>query len=106
MKLRALASHVTVLLIGVILATAAGALARPSKQPSLAARVSRLEARVSRLEARVSRLEDRHNVLQSSYQTFCNTLKFTDKDGIQDVQAREMFVRLAETCWTHVGRSQ
>jgi hypothetical protein len=99
MKLRALASHVTVLLIGVILATAAGALARPSKQPSLA-------ARVSRLEARVSRLEDRHNVLQSSYQTFCNTLKFTDKDGIQDVQAREMFVRLADACWTHVRRSQ
>ena len=92
MKLRALASHVTVLLIGVVLATAAGALARPSKQPSLA--------------TRLSRLEDRHNVLQSNYQTFCNTLKFTDKNGIQDVQAREMFVRLAEVCWTNVRRSR
>ena len=92
MRLRALASHVTLLLIGVILAAAAGALARPTKQPSLA--------------ARLSRLEDRHNVLQSNYQTFCNTLKFTDKDGIQDVQAREMFVRLSDVCWTHVRRSQ
>jgi hypothetical protein len=92
MKLRGLTSHVTVLLIGVILATAAGALARPSKQPSLA--------------ARLSRLEDRHNVLQSSYQTFCNALKFTDKSGIQDVQAREMFVSLADVCWTNVRRSQ
>lgn len=92
MKLRALASHVTVLLIGVILATAAGALARPSKQPSL--------------ETRLSRLEVRHNVLQSNYQTFCNTLKFTDKDGIQDVKARELFVSLAEVCWTNVGRSR
>ena len=92
MKLRTLASHVTVLLIGVTLATAAGALARPSKQPNLA--------------ARLSRLEDRHNVLQSSYQTFCNTLKFMDKDGIQDLQAREMFDSLANVCWTHVGRSQ
>ena len=85
MKLRTLASHVTLFLLGVILATAAGALALPSKQPSLA--------------VRLSRLEDRHNVLQSSYQTFCNTLKFADKDKIQDVQVRQLFVSLADVCW-------
>jgi hypothetical protein len=84
-SLRAIASHVTVFLIGVILATAAGALARPPKKPSL--------------EARLSRLESRHDSLQSNYQTLCNTLRFADKTGIQDEQARDLFVRMSDACW-------
>jgi hypothetical protein len=84
-SLRAIASHVTVFLIGVILATAAGALARPPKKPSL--------------ETRLSRLESRHDFLQSNYQTLCNTLRFADKTGIQDEQARDLFVRMSDACW-------
>ena len=84
-SLRAIASHVAVFVIGVVLATAAGALARPPKQPSL--------------ETRLSRLEDRHNFLQSNYQTLCNTLKVADKARIQDEQVRELFVRMSDACW-------
>ena len=84
-SLRAIASHVTVFLIGVTLATAAGALARPPKQPSL--------------ETRLSRLEARHDFLQSNYQTLCNTLKFADKTAIQDEQVRDLFVRMSDACW-------
>ena len=92
MKLRALASHVSVLLIGVILAATAGAVAGPAKQPNLAVRLTRLEARF--------------NVLQSNYQTFCNTLKFADKTAIQDVQVRDLFVDLSNVCWTNIRRSR
>jgi len=59
--MRTLASHLAVFVIGVILATAAGAMAHPPKQAGLATRLKRLEFR--------------HNVLQSRYQTFCNTLR-------------------------------
>jgi hypothetical protein len=84
-NLRAIASHVTVLLIGVTLATAAGAPARPPKQPTL--------------ETRLNRLEARHDFLQSNYQTLCNTLKLADKTGIQDEQTRDLFVRMSDACW-------
>ncbi len=83
--MRPLASHLAVFLVGVILATAAGALAHPAKQASLATRLKRLEFR--------------HNLLQSRYQTFCNTLKHANTDEIQDLHVRDMFIRLAETCW-------
>ena len=49
---------------------------------------------------RVKRLEVRHDILQSRYQTFCNTLKYTEMGEIQDVQVRELFLRLANTCWS------
>jgi hypothetical protein len=83
--MRSLASHAAVLVVGVILATAAGAVAHPAKQASLATRLKRLEFR--------------HNLLQSDYQTFCNTLKHADTNEIQDLQVRGMFIRLANTCW-------
>ena len=92
MKLRALASHVSVLLIGVILAATAGAVAGPAKQPSPAIRLNRLEARL--------------NVLQSNYQTFCNTLKLADKGTIEDVHVRDLFVDLSDVCWTNIRASQ
>jgi hypothetical protein len=84
--MRSLASHVAVFMIAVILATAAGAVAQPPRQPSLMSRVKRLEVR--------------HDILQSRYQTFCNTLKYTEMGEIQDVQVRELFLRLANTCWS------
>jgi hypothetical protein len=83
--MRALASHSAVLVVGVMLATAAGAVAHPAKQASPANRLKRLEFR--------------HNVLQSDYQTFCNTLKHADTNEIQDLQVRGIFIRLANTCW-------
>jgi hypothetical protein len=83
--MRILASHVAMLLVGVILATAAGAVAHPPKPASLATRVKRLEVR--------------HDILQSRYQTFCNTLKHTEMDEIQDLQVRDLFIHLAATCW-------
>jgi hypothetical protein len=84
--MRSPASHLAVLLVGVILATAAGAVAHPPKQPSLATRLNRLEFR--------------HDLLQANYQTFCNTLKHANTDEIQDLQVRDMFIRLANTCWS------
>jgi hypothetical protein len=84
--MRTLASHLAVLVIGVILATATGATAHPTKLASLATRLKRLELR--------------HDVLQANYQTFCNTLKFANMDEIQDVQIRDLFTRLTDACWT------
>ena len=84
--MRILASHLAMLLIGVILATAAGAVAHPPKPTSLATRVKRLEVR--------------HDILQSRYQTFCNTLKHANTDEIQDLRVRDMFIHLANTCWS------
>jgi autonomous glycyl radical cofactor GrcA len=84
--MRTLASHLAVFLIGVILATAAGAVAHPTKQPSLTTRLKRLEVR--------------HDALQANYQTFCNTLKFANMDEIQDVNVRDLFTRLTDACWT------
>ena len=83
--MRTLASHVAVFVIGVILATSAGAVAHPPKPRTLAIKLRQLEVR--------------HDVLQASYQSFCNTLKHTNTDDIQDVQVRDMFIRLANTCW-------
>jgi hypothetical protein len=83
--MRTLASHVAVFVIGVILATAAGAVAHPAKQASLTSRVKRLEFR--------------HDILQSRYQTFCNTLKHSNMNEIQALQVRQIFIRLANTCW-------
>jgi hypothetical protein len=84
--MRTLASHLAVFVIGVILATAAGAVAHPTKQPSLATRLKRLEVR--------------HDALQANYQTFCNTLKFANMGEIQDVHVRDLFTRLTDACWT------
>jgi hypothetical protein len=84
--MRTLASHMAVFVIGAVLATAAGATAHPPKQSSLATRLTRLEVR--------------HDLLQSNYQTFCNTLKHTSVNKIQDLQVRDMFIHLATTCWT------
>jgi hypothetical protein len=84
--MRILASHVAVFVIGVILATAAGAVAHPAKPASLATRLKLLEVR--------------HDVLQANYQAFCNTLKHANTDDIQDLQVRDMFIRLANTCWS------
>lgn len=84
--MRSLASHVVVFVIAVILATAAGAVAHPPKPAILVTKVKRLEVR--------------HDILQSRYQTFCNTLKHTEMDEIQDLQVRELFLRLANTCWS------
>ncbi len=83
--MRTLASHLAVFVIGVILATAAGAMAQPPKQAGLATRLKRLEFR--------------HNLLQSRYQTFCNTLRFANMNKIQDLQVRDLFIRLDNTCW-------
>ena len=83
--MRTLASHSAVLVVGVILATAAGAVAHPAKQSSLTTRLKRLEIR--------------HNLLQSDYQAFCNTLKHANMNEIKDLQTRGMFIRLANTCW-------
>jgi hypothetical protein len=83
--MRTLSSHLVVLFIGVILATAAGAKAHSTSQPSLTKRLTRLELR--------------HNVLQANYQTFCNTLRFANLDEIQDLQIRDLFRRLTEACW-------
>ena len=84
--MRILASHLAVLLVGVILATATGAVAHPPKP--------------GRLATRVKRLEVRHDILQSRYQTFCNTLKHTEMDEIQDLRVRDLFIHLAATCWS------
>jgi hypothetical protein len=84
--MRTLSSHLVVFFIGVILATAAGAKAHGTSQPSLAKRLARLELR--------------HDVLQANYQTFCNTLRFATLDEIQDVQVRDLFRRLTEVCWS------
>jgi hypothetical protein len=51
------------------------------------------------LVTKIKRLEVRHDILQSGYQTFCNTLKHTEMDEVQDVQVRELFLRLANACW-------
>ena len=83
--MRTLASHLAVFVIGVILATAAGAMAQPPKQEGLATRLTRLEFR--------------HNVLQSRYQTFCNTLRSANLNKIQDLPVRDLFIRLDNTCW-------
>lgn len=83
--MRTLASHLAVFVIGVILATAAGAMAHPPKQTGLATRLKRLEFR--------------HNLLESRYQTFCNTLRFANMNKIQDLQVRDLFIRLDDTCW-------
>jgi hypothetical protein len=83
--MRTLASHLAVFVIGVILATAAGAMAQPPKQEGLATRLKRLEFR--------------HNVLQSRYQTFCNTLRSANLNKIQDLPVRDLFIRLDNTCW-------
>ena len=83
--MRAFSSHLMVFLIGVILATAAGAAAHPAEQPSLTTRVKRLEIR--------------QDLLQSRYQTFCNTLKHNTLK-FQDSQVRSMFMRMSATCWS------
>jgi hypothetical protein len=83
--MRTLASHLAVFVIGVILATAAGAMADPPKQAGL--------------ETRLKRLEFRHNLLQSRYQTFCNTLRFANMNKIKDLPVRDLFIRLDNTCW-------
>jgi hypothetical protein len=83
--MRTLASHLAVFVIGVILATAAGAMAQPPKQEGLATRLKRLEFR--------------HNVLQSRYQTFWNTLRSANLNKIQDLPVRDLFIRLDNTCW-------
>jgi hypothetical protein len=83
--MRTLASHLTVFLVAVILATAAGAMAQSPKPASLASRIKRLELR--------------HDLLQSRYQTFCNTLKRANTKEIDDPPVRRLFNRLAETCW-------
>jgi hypothetical protein len=82
--MRSVASHVAMLLVGVILATAAGATAHPAKQTDLASRLARLEFR--------------HNLLQRRYQGVCDTLKFTRHTDIQDLQVRGMFIQLAAIC--------
>jgi hypothetical protein len=71
-------------MIGVILATAAGAMAHPAKQASLATRLQRLEFR--------------RNLPQSRYQGVLDTLKFTNMSSVQDIQVRGMFIRLAAIC--------
>jgi hypothetical protein len=82
--MRTAATHVAMLMIGVILATAAGAMAHPAKQASLATRLQRLEFR--------------HNLLQRRYQGVCDTLKFTNMSDVQDLQVRGMFIRLKAIC--------
>jgi hypothetical protein len=83
--MRTLASHLAVFVIGVILATAAGAMAHPPKQAGLATKLKRLEFR--------------HNLLESRYQTFCNTLRFANMNKIQDLPVRDLFIQLDNTCW-------
>ena len=71
------ASHVAAFLVGVVLASAAGAMAHPAKETTIATRLHRLEAR---------------------YKGLCDTLKYTPHSDIQDLQVRGMFIRLATIC--------